>query len=312
MFERYSEKARRVIFFARYEASQFGSPHIETEHMLLALLREDRELMKRFRVLPGDGEEIRRQIEARTKLREKVSLSTDLPLSHQLKRVLAYAAEEAERMGRKQIDTQYHLLGLMREEKCLAAEILRERGLRLEQVREEIARTAPADTSLRPEPGLGARPFSIDWSVGWMGVLQDAVRTVALARREAARRNSACIETTDVLAALAIEKEFRDRFPEVAASLQARPKEPAGPRREVVSATELPFTEDCKQVFLVAAQEAARLGQLTGPMHLVLGILGVEACAAAEVLVECGLTAEGVRARLSPPPSDPEQGRFYV
>ena len=44
MFERYTEKARRVIFFARYEASQFGSPYIETEHLLLGLLREDKAL----------------------------------------------------------------------------------------------------------------------------------------------------------------------------------------------------------------------------------------------------------------------------
>ncbi len=42
MFERYTEKARRTIFFARYEASLFGSPYIETEHLLLGLLREDK------------------------------------------------------------------------------------------------------------------------------------------------------------------------------------------------------------------------------------------------------------------------------
>ena len=48
MFERYTEKARRVIFFARYEASQFGSPYIETEHLLLGLLREDKALTFRF------------------------------------------------------------------------------------------------------------------------------------------------------------------------------------------------------------------------------------------------------------------------
>jgi len=48
MFERYTEKARRVIFFARYEASQFGSPYIETEHLLLGLLREDKQLANRF------------------------------------------------------------------------------------------------------------------------------------------------------------------------------------------------------------------------------------------------------------------------
>ena len=47
MFERYTEKARRVIFFARYEAAQFGSPLIETEHLLLSLLREDKALTYR-------------------------------------------------------------------------------------------------------------------------------------------------------------------------------------------------------------------------------------------------------------------------
>ena len=54
MFERYTEKARRVIFFARYEASQFGSPYIETEHLLLGLLREDKALTK-FLALPCFG-----------------------------------------------------------------------------------------------------------------------------------------------------------------------------------------------------------------------------------------------------------------
>jgi ATP-dependent Clp protease ATP-binding subunit ClpC len=46
MFDRYTEKARRVIFFARYEASQFGTPQIESEHVLLGLLREDRFLFR--------------------------------------------------------------------------------------------------------------------------------------------------------------------------------------------------------------------------------------------------------------------------
>ena len=48
MFERYTEKARRVIFFARYEASQFGAPAIEPEHLLLGLMREDKTLTGRF------------------------------------------------------------------------------------------------------------------------------------------------------------------------------------------------------------------------------------------------------------------------
>jgi ATP-dependent Clp protease ATP-binding subunit ClpC len=142
MFERYTEKARRVIFFARYEASQFGSPYIETEHLLLGLLREDKALTNRFLRSHASVESIRKQIEGHTTIREKVSTSVDLPLSNECKRVLAYAAEEAERLSHKHIGTEHLLLGLLREEKCFAAEILHERGLRLSSIREELARTS--------------------------------------------------------------------------------------------------------------------------------------------------------------------------
>lgn len=140
MFERYTEKARRVIFFGRYEASQFGSPYIESEHMLLGLLREDKALTNRFLRSHGVVESIRKQIEAHTTIRERTSTSVDLPVSNECKRVMAYAAEEAERLGHKHIGTEHLLLGLLREEKCFAAELLRERGIRLETLREELNR----------------------------------------------------------------------------------------------------------------------------------------------------------------------------
>ena len=142
MFERYTEKARRVIFFARYEASQFGSPYIETEHMLLGLLREDKALTNRFLRSHGAVESIRKQIEAHTTIREKTSTSVDLPLSDECKRLMAYAAEEAERLGHKHIGTEHLLLGLLREEKCFAAEMLRERGIQLDTLREELSKFA--------------------------------------------------------------------------------------------------------------------------------------------------------------------------
>ena len=157
MFERYTEKARRVIFFARYEASQFGSPCIETEHLLLGLLREDKALANRFLRSSASVESIRKQIEAHTTLREKVSTSVDLPLSHECKRVLAYGAEEAERLNHKHIGTEHLLLGLLREEKCFAADILHERGLRLTQVRDEIQRSSSEKVSSnRPQGKFSA------------------------------------------------------------------------------------------------------------------------------------------------------------
>src|SRR5882757_8840087 len=174
MFERYTEKARRVIFFARYEASQFGSPYIETEHLLLGLLREDKQLANRFLRSHAAVDSIRKQIEGHTTAREKVSTSVDLPLSHECKRVLAYGAEEAERLNHKHIGTEHLLLGLLREEKCFAADILHERGLRLTQVRDEIQRSSSEKVSSnRPKESSLLSEFSRDLTQAAMDGLLD-------------------------------------------------------------------------------------------------------------------------------------------
>ncbi len=159
MFERYTEKARRVIFFARYEASQYGSPYIETEHLLLGLMREDKALANRFLRSHGSIESIRKEIEQRITIRERISTSVEVPLSQESKRILNFATEEAERLGHKHVGTEHLLLGILREEKCFGAEILQERGLRLSTLREELARSAgekapasrPKETSLLAE-----------------------------------------------------------------------------------------------------------------------------------------------------------------
>src|ERR1700677_4706239 len=177
MFERYTEKARRVIFFARYEASQFGSPYIETEHLLLGLLRENKQLANRFLRSHAAVDSIRKQIEGHTTAREKVSTSVDLPLSHECKRVLAYAAEEAERLNHRHIGTEHLLLGILREEKCVAAEILNERGLRLNAIREELARSVvDRQTLVKPKETPLLSEFSRDLTQAAMdGVLDPLV-----------------------------------------------------------------------------------------------------------------------------------------
>src|ERR1700733_3081800 len=138
MFERYTEKARRTIFFGRYEASQFGCSYIETEHLLLGLFREDKVLASQFLGSSAKLEALRHSIEQRTKTGLQVSTSVDLPLSHESKRVLAYAAEESEGLNHKHIGTPHLLLGLLHEEKSFAAQLLREQGLSLESVRERV------------------------------------------------------------------------------------------------------------------------------------------------------------------------------
>ncbi|ODS57016.1 MAG: ATP-dependent Clp protease ATP-binding subunit ClpC [Acidobacteria bacterium SCN 69-37] len=150
MFERYTERARRVLFFARYEATQLGSTSIETEHLLLGLIREGKGLTSRiFARSHLSLDSIRKEIEGRTVFREKVATSVEIPFSAETKRVLQYAAEEADRLLHTYIGTEHLLLGILREERSVAASILYEKGMRLASVREDIVqllneKTAPA------------------------------------------------------------------------------------------------------------------------------------------------------------------------
>src|SRR6266850_6720545 len=145
MFERYTEMARRVIFFARYEASQFGASMIEPEHLLLGLSREDKPLFGRFL---ADGkqslESIRGQIEKRTLSRGGIPASVELPLGPETKLALSYAHEESERLGDRHIRTEHLLLGLLRLEHSIAAQILFELGLRIDAMRDVLAEKVEA------------------------------------------------------------------------------------------------------------------------------------------------------------------------
>lgn len=169
MFERYNEKARRTIFFARYEASQFGSPYIESEHMLLGILREDRALSMRFITSRTSAEALHKQIEQHTTVREKVSTSVDLPLSNECKHILAYAAEESDRLGHQVVGTEHLLLGILREQNCFASELLQQHGLKIDEVRQEIAQREP--------PGPGSAPHA---SASTLGFFQLALRVANL------------------------------------------------------------------------------------------------------------------------------------
>ena len=149
MFERYTERARRVLFFARYEASQLGSISIETEHLLLGLIREGKGLTSRiFARSHLSLENIRKEIEGRTVFREKVSTSVEIPFSTETKRVLQHAAEEADRLLHNYIGTEHLLLGILREDRSVAASILSEKGMRLSGVREDIVQLLNEKTTL--------------------------------------------------------------------------------------------------------------------------------------------------------------------
>jgi len=161
MFEKFTETARKVIFHARYEASKFGSEHIETEHLLLGILRTDGFLALRLLKTPDKVESIREQIEKQFPRREKISTSVDLPVSQQCKLVLTYAVEEAERLNDEHIATGHLLLALLRVEDCGASRIMSEHGLTSSQVEQALLPGANPP-SVGPVPVLPLPPNSRD------------------------------------------------------------------------------------------------------------------------------------------------------
>ena len=153
MFERYTEQARRALFFARYEASLLGSISIQTEHLLLGLLREAPGL------IGGIGaqsqvplENIRKDIEEQSMFREKVATSVEIPFSAEAKRALQSAADEADRLLHKHIGPEHMLLGLLRQESSLACEVLKKNDFELETVRRQVVELQQAPNAAE---GLG-------------------------------------------------------------------------------------------------------------------------------------------------------------
>jgi len=142
MFEKYNEHARRAILYARYEATELESPQIETEHLLLGILRQEKALPAQLCKSFSDLDATRKEIERITTRKEKISVSLDMPLSEECKRALAYAAEESEQLAHNYIGPGHLLLGLLRQENSLAARLMHDRGLRLAQVRKQIAGSA--------------------------------------------------------------------------------------------------------------------------------------------------------------------------
>jgi hypothetical protein len=139
VFERYTEKARRTVFFARYEASQLGSSEITSEHLLLGLLRDDKAVLRHL-LLKIDYESVRNEIVARVQPGDlKLPLNVDLPLAEDAKLVLKFAMEEADRLNMRHIGTEHLLLGMLRDADFASAKMLAKLGADLESLQKKTA-----------------------------------------------------------------------------------------------------------------------------------------------------------------------------
>jgi hypothetical protein len=149
MFERYSEKARRTIFFARYEAGSLGSKNIHLPHLLLGLLRESpfvRELFK-----PHAVEAIRERLR-RERQDAPLATTVDIPLSAESKRVLTLAAQEADSHSHPQINCKHLFAGLLQFPSSPMADFLSEEAGDPQELLRQVRINLERDFTETPPP----------------------------------------------------------------------------------------------------------------------------------------------------------------
>jgi ATP-dependent Clp protease ATP-binding subunit ClpC len=139
MFERFTDRARKVMALANQEAQRFNHEYIGTEHILLGLVKEGSGVGANvLKNLGVDLRKIRLEVEKLVKSGPEMVTMGKLPQTPRAKRVIEYAIEEARNLNHNYVGTEHLLLGLLREQDGVAAQVLMNLGLKLEDVREEV------------------------------------------------------------------------------------------------------------------------------------------------------------------------------
>ncbi len=165
MFDRFTERARKVIILAKEEAKRFNHDYIGTEHILLGLIKEGESVAAA--VLQNLGlslDTIRLEVEKLVQFGPSTIVSGDIPFTPKAKKVIELAMDEARRLGHNYIGTEHLLLGLIKEGEGVASHVLMNVGLDLNKVRAEVIKLLGSST-----PGSGQNPGSGTPSQGGSG-----------------------------------------------------------------------------------------------------------------------------------------------
>ena len=157
MFNKFTERARKVILLAKEEAKRFNHDYIGTEHILLGLIREGEGVAAAvLQKLGLSPEKIRLEVEKLVQSGPSTMVSGDIPFTPKAKKVIELAMEEARSLGHNYIGTEHLLLGLIREGEGVASQVLMNLGLDLNRVRNEVI-TLLGSSSPAPTGGSGSR-----------------------------------------------------------------------------------------------------------------------------------------------------------
>ncbi len=139
MYERFTDRARKVMQLANQEAQRFNHEYIGTEHILLGLVKEGSGVAANvLKNLEVDLRKIRLEVEKLVQSGPEMVTVGKLPQTPRAKKVIEYSMEEARNLNHSYVGTEHILLGLLREQEGVAAQVLMNLGLKLEDVREEV------------------------------------------------------------------------------------------------------------------------------------------------------------------------------
>src|ERR1700693_5713556 len=139
MYERFTDRARKVMHLANQEAQRFNHEYVGTEHMLLGLIKEGSGVAANvLKNLEVDLRNIRNEVEKIVQAGPEMVTMGKLPQTPRAKKAIEYAIEEARNLNHNYVGTEHLLLGLLREHDGVAAQVLMNLNLKLEEVREEV------------------------------------------------------------------------------------------------------------------------------------------------------------------------------
>ncbi len=154
MFDRFTDRAKKVMSFARQEAQKFNHEYIGTEHILLGLVQEGSGVAANvLKNIDIDLEKIRHEVEKIVKTGPSMVTMGQLPFTPRAKKVLELSMEEASALSHNYIGTEHLLLGLIKENEGIAAQVLMNLNVKLDEVREEVLEFLGASDSAQDDNG---------------------------------------------------------------------------------------------------------------------------------------------------------------
>lgn len=293
MFDRFTERARKVMSYARQEAERLNHDYIGTEHILLGLCREGTGMgIHLLRSQNANPDEIKKEILTRVRAGMKQIALKQLPFTDRAKKVLEFAIVEAIQMDNNHVGTEHIMLGVLREAEGIGAQTLHHFGITIEKAHEDLVHLHDQHDRNLSVPPPPAQDFPV------RGFTDRAEKVMQLAIDAARNLGQACVGTEHILLGLAVEgsgvaanvlEEMGTGPERLLQILNEQPKAKTPP-------VALPLSPGAEKAVVMAYEEARKLEHtFVGTEHLLLGLLHDPKEGAAKALEACGLELNAVR-----------------